>query len=255
MTRGASPLDAARVVRELGADPVMILVVVDRGGTCGPWPRRRRASGSTRSSPRRISASTTRASEPRAGWRVANGLGGRHRGRYRRLMTPSHETPTAAFSIRIRVRLDNQPGDARAAGGGHRRRRRQHRRPRRLRGQARRYLDEDIIVNCPSEAHQAQVHRRAIRGARRHRGARVGGPHLRHARGRQDRGARRWRRSAIATTSRWPTRRAWPACATRSPPSPSWPTSSRSRRTRSPSSPTAPRCSAWATSARRPPCR
>jgi orotate phosphoribosyltransferase len=35
VTRGASPLEAARVVRELGADPVMILVIVDRGGTCG----------------------------------------------------------------------------------------------------------------------------------------------------------------------------------------------------------------------------
>ena len=35
VTRGASPLEAARVVRELGATPVMILVVVDRGGTCG----------------------------------------------------------------------------------------------------------------------------------------------------------------------------------------------------------------------------
>src|SRR6476620_11766569 len=35
VTRGASPLEAARVVRELGAEPVMILVIVDRGGTCG----------------------------------------------------------------------------------------------------------------------------------------------------------------------------------------------------------------------------
>jgi len=34
VTRGASPLEAARVVRELGAEPVGILVVVDRGGTC-----------------------------------------------------------------------------------------------------------------------------------------------------------------------------------------------------------------------------
>jgi len=34
VTRGASPLEAARVVRELGAEPVMILVVVDRGGSC-----------------------------------------------------------------------------------------------------------------------------------------------------------------------------------------------------------------------------
>ena len=34
VTRGTSPLEAARIVRELGADPVMILVIVDRGGTC-----------------------------------------------------------------------------------------------------------------------------------------------------------------------------------------------------------------------------
>jgi orotate phosphoribosyltransferase len=34
VTRGTSPLEAARVVRELGAEPVLILVVVDRGGTC-----------------------------------------------------------------------------------------------------------------------------------------------------------------------------------------------------------------------------
>jgi orotate phosphoribosyltransferase len=35
VTRGTSSLEAAHVVRELGAEPVMILVVVDRGGTCG----------------------------------------------------------------------------------------------------------------------------------------------------------------------------------------------------------------------------
>ena len=34
VTRGTSALEAARVVRELGAEPVMVLVVVDRGGTC-----------------------------------------------------------------------------------------------------------------------------------------------------------------------------------------------------------------------------
>ncbi|MGZ4597199.1 MAG: orotate phosphoribosyltransferase, partial [Actinomycetes bacterium] len=34
VTRGASPLEAAHVVRELGAEPVMILVIVDRGGAC-----------------------------------------------------------------------------------------------------------------------------------------------------------------------------------------------------------------------------
>ena len=34
VTRGTSALDAALAVRELGAEPVLILVVVDRGGTC-----------------------------------------------------------------------------------------------------------------------------------------------------------------------------------------------------------------------------
>ena len=34
VTRGTSPLEAAKVVRELGGNPVMILAVVDRGGTC-----------------------------------------------------------------------------------------------------------------------------------------------------------------------------------------------------------------------------
>ncbi|MFM8861958.1 MAG: orotate phosphoribosyltransferase [Acidimicrobiia bacterium] len=34
VTRGTSPMEAARVVRELGAEPVLILTVVDRGGTC-----------------------------------------------------------------------------------------------------------------------------------------------------------------------------------------------------------------------------
>ncbi len=34
VTRGTSPMEAARVVRELGAVPVMVLVVVDRGGSC-----------------------------------------------------------------------------------------------------------------------------------------------------------------------------------------------------------------------------
>jgi orotate phosphoribosyltransferase len=32
-TRGTSALEAAKVIRDLGADPIMILVVVDRGGT------------------------------------------------------------------------------------------------------------------------------------------------------------------------------------------------------------------------------
>ena len=34
VTRGTSPMEAARVVREFGAEVLMILVIVDRGGTC-----------------------------------------------------------------------------------------------------------------------------------------------------------------------------------------------------------------------------
>jgi orotate phosphoribosyltransferase len=34
VTRGTSMLEAARAVREFGADPVLLLAVVDRGGTC-----------------------------------------------------------------------------------------------------------------------------------------------------------------------------------------------------------------------------
>lgn len=35
VTRGTSPMEAVQAVRAFGAEPVMILVVVDRGGTCG----------------------------------------------------------------------------------------------------------------------------------------------------------------------------------------------------------------------------
>ena len=35
VTRGLSPLEAARVVREAGAEPVMVLALVDSGGSCG----------------------------------------------------------------------------------------------------------------------------------------------------------------------------------------------------------------------------
>lgn len=34
VTRGTSPMEAAMVVRELGAEPVLIMPIVDRGGTC-----------------------------------------------------------------------------------------------------------------------------------------------------------------------------------------------------------------------------
>jgi orotate phosphoribosyltransferase len=34
VTRGVSPLEAVEAVRELGADPILIISIVDRGGTC-----------------------------------------------------------------------------------------------------------------------------------------------------------------------------------------------------------------------------
>jgi orotate phosphoribosyltransferase len=34
VTRGTSLMDAVDVVRTFGADPILILVIVDRGGTC-----------------------------------------------------------------------------------------------------------------------------------------------------------------------------------------------------------------------------
>lgn len=34
VTRGTSMMEAAHVVREFGAEPIMLLAVVDRGGTC-----------------------------------------------------------------------------------------------------------------------------------------------------------------------------------------------------------------------------
>jgi orotate phosphoribosyltransferase len=35
VTRGTSPLEAVEAVREFGAIPLLITVIVDRGGTCG----------------------------------------------------------------------------------------------------------------------------------------------------------------------------------------------------------------------------
>jgi orotate phosphoribosyltransferase len=35
VTRGTSPMEAVEVVRALGAEPVLVVAVVDRGGTCG----------------------------------------------------------------------------------------------------------------------------------------------------------------------------------------------------------------------------
>lgn len=35
VTRGTSPMEAVRAVREFGAIPILVTVIVDRGGTCG----------------------------------------------------------------------------------------------------------------------------------------------------------------------------------------------------------------------------
>ena len=41
VTRGTSLLEAARVVRAAGAEPVLLVALVDRGGTvAGRWPQR-----------------------------------------------------------------------------------------------------------------------------------------------------------------------------------------------------------------------
>ena len=34
VTRGTSLLEAAHVVRDLGAEPILLVALVDRGGTC-----------------------------------------------------------------------------------------------------------------------------------------------------------------------------------------------------------------------------
>lgn len=39
VTRGTSPMEAVEVVRALGAEPVLVLAVVDRGGTCEAMAR------------------------------------------------------------------------------------------------------------------------------------------------------------------------------------------------------------------------
>ena len=151
-------------------------------------------------------------------------------------------TPTAAFSIRLRVRLDNRPGtlgrlataigevggNITAIGGFD------------ARGS---HLDEDLVVNCSSEDHIERGAAAAVRGRRRRRGRRGRRPHLRDARGRQDRGAR-------PDADRRPRRPVDGLHARRGPgvhrdraAAGAAPTSSPSRRTPSPSSPTAPPCS------------
>ena len=40
VTRGVSPLEAAEVVRAFGAEPVMIIAIVDRGGTWGAMAKK-----------------------------------------------------------------------------------------------------------------------------------------------------------------------------------------------------------------------
>ena len=42
VTRGTSLMEAVDVVREFGAEPVLIVVIVDRGGTCAAMAAERR---------------------------------------------------------------------------------------------------------------------------------------------------------------------------------------------------------------------
>ena len=162
-------------------------------------------------------------------------------------------TPTAAYSIRLRVRLDNRPGtlgrlataigeaggNITAIGGFD------------VRGA---HLDEDVLVNCSSEEHIERV-TAAVRGVdgvevlevadrtfEMHEGGKIEVLARMPIADRDD-------LSMAYTPGRGPGVHRHRAAARR------WPTSSPSRRTRSPSSPTAPRCSASATSARPAPCR
>ena len=193
---------------------------------------------------------TTHPASPRHRREPTDRLGRRNR---RRLPSPPMGTPTAAYSVAIRVRLDNVPGTlgrlAVAIGdaGGN---------IVALEGfEAKRdVLDEDLIVNCSRRG----PHRRGVCGHRSHRRRRgpLGQrPHVRHARGRQDRGPARMPVRDRDDLSMAYTPGVARVCSADRQARPSGSTSSRSRRTRSPSSPTAPRCSASATSARRPPCR
>ena len=123
-------------------------------------------------------------------------------------------TNTAAYSIRLRVRLDNRPGTLGHARDGHRRRRGQHHRPRGLR--------------CPRRPpRRGRARQLLVRGA--HRAGDGGGraPSMASRCSRSLTAPSRCTRAArsrsslacpspTATTSRWPTRRAWPGSARRS---------------------------------------
>jgi malate dehydrogenase (oxaloacetate-decarboxylating) len=124
-------------------------------------------------------------------------------------------TPTAAFSITLDCRLDNVPGTLGRlcsaigdAGGnigaldGFD-----------VRGSE---LRRCLVVHCRDEAHQHKVVA-AVQALKRRHAVRLVGPHVPHARERQDphRGVDR-PRSTTATTCRWPTHPASPACAWRS---------------------------------------
>ena len=162
-------------------------------------------------------------------------------------------TPTAAFSLHLRVRLDNAPGSlgrlATAIGeaGGN---------ITQLDGFDVRgeYLDEDIVVNCTSEAHQEEVKAAisGLDGIEITRSATAPSRCTRAARSRSWPGCPIGDRDDLSMAYTPGVARVCMAIAAdqRAQPRPH-----DQARTPSPSSPTAPPCSASATSARTPPCR
>ena len=159
-------------------------------------------------------------------------------------------TPSAQYSLTIRVEIAHRPGMLGRGGLGDRRRRRDDRRrstsSRSRTGTTLRDITVDAGGQDDWDAIIGAIEARRGRARRRH-----DRPHVPAAHRRQDRAAQQAAAARRATTSRWPTRPASRACAGRSPRTPTRPSSTRSSATRSPSSPTARRCSASATSAPR----
>ena len=99
VTRGTSLFEAVEVVRELGAEPVLIMPLVDRGGTCAAMAQAGIAYRPLVTAPDlRFAYEVLNAARPfRSPNRsAASGTYGRH--------------PTPAYSVRIRIRRERRPG-------------------------------------------------------------------------------------------------------------------------------------------------
>ena len=159
-------------------------------------------------------------------------------------------TPSASYSLTLRIELDNEPGDARRGHFRDRRGRRLDRRDRHRRRPRDDKLVRDITVDArePGALGATSSRRSSADRGRRAAGRPRTAPSTctRAARSRSATSTR----SRPATTSRWPTRRASRGSAGRSTTTPSSPSATRSSATTWRWSPTAPPCSASATSAR-----